>query len=153
MQTCRLPQPCWSTANTNNAQYLLPCEMCRASHHHGSATTSWAHILILHFDCSSSSHQSIQPPWNQPTCSRTRSTIDLNCRRERRDTPPLQHEQIENRRRKNKCANACTARTNVRKRESTIGMCDGDVVVVLNRAIEVRFGTKRNSVTIHDLET
>ncbi|QCD83196.1 hypothetical protein DEO72_LG2g3539 [Vigna unguiculata] len=106
MQTCRLPQPCWSTANTNNAQYLLPCEMCRASHHHGSATTS------------------------------TRSTIDLNCRRERRDTPPLQHEQIENRRRKNKCANACTARTNVRKRESTIGMCDGDVVVVLNRAIE-----------------
>jgi len=44
-------------------------------------------------------------PW-RPTCSRTRTAINLHCRR---DTPPLQHEHIENRHRENERVSACIA--------------------------------------------
>jgi len=67
--------------------------------------------LPPHTDLSTTaaSHQSIQPPWNQPTFSRTRTTTDLHCRRKCHDTPPLQHEHIGNRRRENERVNACIA--------------------------------------------
>jgi len=53
------------------------------------------------------SHQSIQPPQNQLTCSRTRTTTDLYCRRECRDIPPIQHKHIGNRRHNNERVSAC----------------------------------------------
>jgi len=55
------------------------------------------------------SRQSIQPPWNQPTCNKTRTAADLHYRREFRNTPPLQHEHIRNRRRENERVSAYIA--------------------------------------------